>query len=246
MSTVARTAVVVGASRGLGRAAAEALAADGARVVAIARTSSELLDLQTSSPGVVPRVADAVDRAVAEEVIGHSPDVLVLVAGATPAVAPFDEQAWDDFSRAWNTDVRLTHTWLTAALRSPMTPGSRVIVISSGAALAGSPLSGGYAGAKATQRFLAAYAQDESERRGLGLTFTAVLPRITPATNVGAVATHAYAARQGISPAEYVAQLGPTLSRQQFGAEILELSKRPAIEAAGSFLLTSEGVKKIP
>jgi 3-oxoacyl-[acyl-carrier protein] reductase len=36
-------------------------------------------------------------------------------------------------------------------------PGSRVVVFSSGAALGGSPLSGGYAGAKATQRFIAAY-----------------------------------------------------------------------------------------
>lgn len=41
-------------------------------------------------------------------------------------------------------------------------------MISSGAALAGSPLSGGYAGAKATQRFITAYAQGEANRAGLG------------------------------------------------------------------------------
>ena len=33
-------------------------------------------------------------------------------------------------------------------------------MVSSGAALAGSPLSGGYAGAKATLRFMTGYAQD--------------------------------------------------------------------------------------
>ena len=121
-----------------------------------------------------------------------------------------------------------------------------MIVISSGAALAGSPVSGGYAGAKATQRFLAAYAQEESDRRGLGLTFSAVLPRITPETNVGAVATRAYAERQGISEADYIAQLGPTQSPRDFGAAIVELSKRLAADAAGSFLLTLEGTTRIP
>ena len=50
-----------------------------------------------------------------------------------------------------------------------------VVSLSSGAALGGSPLSGGYAGAKATQRFITAYAQEEATRAGLGITFTAVV-----------------------------------------------------------------------
>jgi hypothetical protein len=57
-----------------------------------------------------------------------------------------------------------------------------VVLVNSGAALAGSPLSGGYAGAKATQRFLTAYAQQEATRAGLAITFTAVLARIAPMT----------------------------------------------------------------
>ena len=43
-----------------------------------------------------------------------------------------------------------------------------VIAVSSGAALRGSPLSGGYAGAKATIRFIASYAADESGARRAG------------------------------------------------------------------------------
>jgi NAD(P)-dependent dehydrogenase (short-subunit alcohol dehydrogenase family) len=43
----------------------------------------------------------------------------------------------------------------------------------------GSPASGGYAGAKATQRFIAAYAQDESRRTGLDITVTAAMLRMT-------------------------------------------------------------------
>jgi hypothetical protein len=83
-----------------------------------------------------------------------------------------------------------------------------VIVISSGAALAGSPLSGGYAGAKATQRFITGYAQDEAQRAGLGITFTAVLPRLTPLTDLGRPAVQAYAGRSGKSESEYLEQLG--------------------------------------
>ena len=73
-------------------------------------------------------------------------------------------------------------------------------MISSGAALQGSPISGGYAGAKATQRFITAYAQEEANRAGLDMTFTAELPRITPLTDLGRPAVAAYAARSGHVP----------------------------------------------
>jgi hypothetical protein len=59
-----------------------------------------------------------------------------------------------------------------------------VIVFSSGAAVSpnGSPLSGGCAGAKATQRLMTGYARDEAERAGLDITFTAVMPYFAPVT----------------------------------------------------------------
>jgi len=98
--------------------------------------------------------------------------VLVLVAGATPHMLPLQEQTWDTFSVNWETDTRLTFHWSQQSLLRPLRPGSRVIVISSGAAIAGSPLSGGYAGAKMTQRFIAEYAQDEADRAGLEIVFT--------------------------------------------------------------------------
>jgi hypothetical protein len=81
-------------------------------------------------------------------------------------------------------------------------------VVSSGAALAGSPLSGGYAGAKATQCFITAYAQQEADRAELGVTFAVVLPQITPLTDLGRPAVQAYAARSGQSEQEYVQQFG--------------------------------------
>ena len=103
----------------------------------------------------------------------------------------------------WQTDVRIAFHWLREALLKPLRPGSRVVVVSSGAALAGSPLSGGYAGAKATQRFITGYAQEEARRAGLDITFTAVLPRITPLTDLGRPAVQAYAARAGAVYLDY-------------------------------------------
>ena len=117
---------------------------------------------------------------------------------------PLQHQTWETFSVNWHTDVRITFQWLRESLLRPLRGGSQVIVISSGAALAGSPLSGGYAGAKATQRFITAYAQDEADRAGLGITFTAVLPRLTPHTDLGRPAVAAYAARNGQSEQEYL------------------------------------------
>lgn len=241
-----RTVVVVGASRGLGRGAAEAFAASGADVVALARTAGALRDFETSHVGVVPVVGDATDPDLAAVVLSrYTPDVLVISAGAVPTMGSLDQQSWADFAVNWETDVKLTHLWLGATLRTPLTPGSRVIVISSGAALAGSPLSGGYAGAKATQRFLTNYAQDESHRRGLGITYSAVLPRITPLTAVGAAGTKAYANQQGISEAEYAAQFGEPLTPAGFGVAIRALSHMEPTEAEGSFLLTSAGLKPV-
>ena len=99
--------------------------------------------------------------------------------------------------------------WTREALLLPLEPGSAVIAVSSGAAVNGSPLSGGYAGAKATIRFIASYATEESDRNGLGIRFTCVLPQLTPETGLGAAAVAAYAARQGVGIPAFLDRLGP-------------------------------------
>jgi hypothetical protein len=78
---------------------------------------------------------------------------------------PLQYQPWETFSVNWHSDVRIAFNWLREALLTPLPPGSRVVV-SSGAAINGSPASRGDAGSKATQRFIAEYAQDESRRPG--------------------------------------------------------------------------------
>ncbi|WP_331722904.1 SDR family oxidoreductase [Nocardia sp. NBC_00511] len=242
-----RTVAIIGASRGLGRGAAEAFAASGANVVAIARDQRALADLAAGHDRIRPLAMDATAPHSPDAVIvDRHPDVLVLVAGVTPPIAPINELKWTEFSATWETDVKLTHVWLSAALNAPMRPGSRVIVISSGASLNGSPRAGGYSGAKAMQRFMAADAQSESDLRGLGITFTSVLPRLTPLTAVGAVGAQAHAGLEGISVAEFTEQLGETLTPDIFGQALVDLAGRPEADAAGSFRLTVDGITPLP
>ncbi len=235
------TTIVVGASRGLGRGIATALADAGAPVIAVSRTAAQAA---SGAQDITWEVADAGDPTVAGGLLDrHEPRAVVLVAGATPLMRPLQQQTWETLSVNWHSDVRITFQWVREALLKPMPPGSRVVVISSGAALQGSPLSGGYAGAKATQRFLTAYAQDESRRAGLGITFTAVLPRLTPLTELGRPAVRAYAARNGQSEQEYLQSFGDPLTPAIAGAALVELVQAEPDALAPGYLLTGDGLK---
>lgn len=235
------TTIVVGASRGLGRGIATALADAGAPVIAVSRTTVET---GNGPQAITWEVADAGGPTVAGSLLDrHQPRAVVLVAGATPLMRPLQQQTWESLSVNWHTDVRITFQWVREALLTPMPPGSRVVVISSGAALQGSPLSGGYAGAKATQRFLTAYAQDESRRAGLGITFTSVLPRLTPLTELGRPAVKAYAARNGQSEQEYLESFGEPLTPEIAGAALVELVRTEPDALAPGYLLTGDGLK---
>jgi NAD(P)-dependent dehydrogenase (short-subunit alcohol dehydrogenase family) len=148
------TAPVTGASRGFGRAVTAALAAAGAHVVVVARSPDRLDEVrQVLGDTFTPVTADAADPATASRLLDrHQPRTVVLCAGAAPQLSPLGGQTWESFSRNWHVDVAQAFHWTRYALRLPLPPGSTVIAISSGAAVKGSPLSGGYAGAKATVR----------------------------------------------------------------------------------------------
>jgi NAD(P)-dependent dehydrogenase (short-subunit alcohol dehydrogenase family) len=242
-----RTTVVVGASRGLGRGIATAFAEAGASVVAVARTGSALTELATTNPNIRTEVADAADEGVAWNLLDqYDPEVVILVAGANPVMRPLQHQTWETFSVNWNTDVKIAFNWLREALLKPLPPGSRVVVVSSGAAINGSPASGGYAGSKATQRFIAGYAQDESHRAGLDITVTAVMPRMTPLGDVGKRGVRAYAARSGQTEQEYLKQLGEPLSPEKAGAALVDLIRADPATTAPGYLLTAAGLQELP
>ena len=242
-----RTTVVVGASRGLGRGIARAFAEAGAPVVAVARTAPALAELAATSANIRTEVADAADETVAWSLVDrYEPEVLILVAGANPVMRPLQQQTWETFSVNWHTDVKIAFTWLREALLKPLPPGSRVVVVSSGAAINGSPASGGYAGAKATQRFIAGYAQEESCRAGLDITVTAVMPRMTPFGDVGRRGIRAYAARSGQTEEAYLQQLGDPLTPEIAGSALVDLILADPATTAPGYLLTGAGLQKLP
>lgn len=237
-------ALVTGASSGFGRAVAATLVEAGASVAGVGRDSARLAATAAElGPAFTPVAADAADAVVAGQLIDeYQPRLLVLAAGAAPLSRPLHQQTWQSFSRAWEVDVQQVFHWSREALLRPLAPGSTVIAFSSGAALAGSPLSGGYAGAKATVRFISAYAAAESQRSGLDIRFLSVLPQLTPATALGAAAVAAYAARDGVSVAEFVAARGPALTPEQVGQALLELATG---SGSGAYLLTAAGLREL-
>jgi 3-oxoacyl-[acyl-carrier protein] reductase len=243
-----RTTIVVGASRGLGRGIATAFAKAGAPVVAVSRTAADLPEPTTGPGAIQSEIGDAGEATAAAGLLDrYEPDAVVLVAGATPHMRPLHEQTWETFSVNWETDVRIAFHWLREALLKPLRPGSRVVVLSSGAALnvGGSPLSGGYAGAKATQRFIAKYAQGEADRAGLGITFTTVLPKFAPLTGVGRPAVAAYAAQAGLSVEDFLAQRDPQLTPEIAGAALVELVRADAAGGAPDCVLSGAGLQKL-
>jgi NAD(P)-dependent dehydrogenase (short-subunit alcohol dehydrogenase family) len=223
-----KVAVVTGGSRGLGRGIVEALVARGARVHVVARGEEALGSLAREVRGVVPVKGDAVDETLAERLLSkEAPDLVVLCAGVAPALGALQEQTWEGFETNWNVDTKSTFLWLRLALRLPLKPGTHLIVISSGAAMQGSPASGGYASAKRAQWFLADYAATESARAGLGLRIHCLLPSLNPSTPLGRAGIGAYAQRAGISPEEFTKKLQPVLTPELMGKGVLGLIEAP-------------------
>jgi NAD(P)-dependent dehydrogenase (short-subunit alcohol dehydrogenase family) len=239
-----RTAVVTGAGRGFGRAIAAALVAAGTDVVGVARTEPDLRAVRAElGAGFTAVTGDATDEGLAAELVGrHRPGLLVLNAGATPHMAPVHEHTWETFSRNWHVDTRHAFTWTRAALREPLAPGSVVVAVSSGAALGGSPLSGGYAGAKATVRYLTAYAADEARRAGLGIRFVALLPTLSP-SGVGSVGVAGYAERAGVDRDAFLAGMAPVLTPEQVAKAVLDIAGDPG--SAADYQVDGAGMRPV-
>src|SRR5690349_13630225 len=134
-----KSAVVVGASSGVGRATLLALASQGVRVCGVARDRERIERIAREAAGEATALAEDATRpgVIAGLLRDHDPDIVVLCAGARPRMAPADEHTWETFSAVWNTDMRMTFDLCQEAVRRPLKPGSLVVIMSSGAAIAG-------------------------------------------------------------------------------------------------------------
>jgi NAD(P)-dependent dehydrogenase (short-subunit alcohol dehydrogenase family) len=131
--------------------------------------------------------------------------------------------------------------------REGLDAGSTVAIVSSGAAVAGSPLSGGYAGAKRMQWFMVEYAQEVSDAKKLGIRFFAVLPRqLIEGTEIGATAAANYGAAQGLSAAEFLKRRWKVpLDVDKVGAAIVSGLRGDLADGVAAIGVTGEGVEPL-
>lgn len=128
-----KVALVTAASRGIGRAAAERLASEGATVVAAARSQ----DRETEEVGrgrIVPVVADLGEAgaggALVAQVREEHGRLDVLVANTPgPKLSPALELTWADWTGAHDTMLRPVVELMTAAGRVMVAQGSGAMVL---------------------------------------------------------------------------------------------------------------------
>lgn len=232
----------------MGREIVRTVHAEGARVLAVARDQRLLERLAGELVGANTLAIDATDELAPTKVLDVlDPDILIVCAGAIPPTAPLHEQEWREFSINWETDVKASFLFCKAALRRPLKPGSMVILISSGAATGGSPISGGYAGAKRMQMFMANYCQKESDRLALGLRFFAVAPaRIMPETRLGEVAVAGYSRYLGMSSSQFLQSMSSRQTPQDLAKAIVELANSQSAKAGMTYTVSDHGIDPRP
>lgn len=150
-----RTALVLGANGGIGRAIAHALGAAGARLVLAARDGSRLdhlrveLDASNVTSRSIPTdvTDDAAVRTLIETARAEGMDIAVNNAGAAHHPAPMGELNLADIDRVLNTTLRGTLIAMQHELAALPDGGSIVNVVST-AGLAAAPGMAAYVAAK--------------------------------------------------------------------------------------------------
>jgi NADP-dependent 3-hydroxy acid dehydrogenase YdfG len=157
---------------------------------------------------------------------------------------PLQEHTWETFSRPWEVDTKLTFLWVQAALLAEQGP-QHVVVFGSGAALLGSPLSGGYAGAKMMNAYIAQYAAGVASRAKRSIRFHCLIPPMSPHTEFGAVAARAYAQMAGQTFEDFVKQLPSPPTPADIGAAVVALHEDPEKWNQVSYRVSGKGLATV-
>jgi 3-oxoacyl-[acyl-carrier protein] reductase len=176
-----RNALVTGASRGIGRAIAERLSADGARVaINYARSAEAAGELARRIGGIALRadvsqkqdVVEMFDRA--EAALGGL-DIVVNNA-AIAIMGPIGDFSDEDFERVFAINTRGAFYCCREAARR-LRGGGRIVNISTGATVGGTAGGGVYCASKAAvEQFTRALARELAPRR---ITVNTVSPGFT-------------------------------------------------------------------
>lgn len=187
---VTRSALITGASRGIGAAIAEHLAADGWTLTLTARNADPLHEVArrlTAAHGTAVEVVPAdmgdhakVDGIVARHTAAHERlDALILNAGMG-SIGPFAEFPVRRLDKMLSVNVRSAYALIQhalPALRATATlepTGAKVVAISSMTGIAGEPMNSAYGASKAALTSLCETLNTE-ESKG-GVTATAICP----------------------------------------------------------------------
>ena len=171
-------ALVTGASRGIGRATARALAERGATVGLLARSEDELEALARDLRGgphhvLAADVADARNTAAAvERFVAEAGGLELVVANAGIAhYGPFADAPLEDAIRMtqvnWLGTLHTVHATLPHLLDRAQ---GHIVVVSSGAGLRAFPFAAVYGATKAAQRGFGEALRHELSGSGVGLT----------------------------------------------------------------------------
>jgi NAD(P)-dependent dehydrogenase (short-subunit alcohol dehydrogenase family) len=178
-----RTALVTGASTGIGRAVAEALAAAGAWVGMVSRTGDRLAAAAEAAGGhAIPADVSTLEgvrhvHGYVSELLGDAPDVVVSAAGAF-SLATLAETDPDEFDRILAANLRGPFLVLRAFLPQMLLRGSgHVVHVGSVAGRVAFPENGAYSASKYGLRGMHEVLLQEI--RGTGVRATLVEPAAT-------------------------------------------------------------------
>jgi len=216
VSTKPRTAFVTGASNGFGAAIVRRFAAEGVRVVALARRQDRLAGLAAElGDSVLPVRLDVRDRAAVQDVVAGLPaefaeiDVLVNNAGLAKGLKPAQEADLDDWEEMIDTNCKGL-VYCTRTILPGMVERRRGHVVNLGSVAGTYPYPGGNVYG-ATKAFVHQFSLNlRSDLHGTGVRVTSVEPGLSGETEFSTVrfggdqdkADAVYAGTQPLVPAD--------------------------------------------